>query len=113
MYARRFSFVFLFLILALAAAGCVAPTPETVVETVVVKEEVEKVVEVEKPVEKQLVIYNSYMTESTDLLKISREYCEGLYYGLELFDQNNDLFSDVEFIKGQITGPNSFGLQIQ
>ncbi len=56
--------------------------------------------------------YNSYMSNDIDYFKISRDYCEGLYAGLELFDQDEDKFADAEFIKGQLTGPISFGLQV-
>jgi multiple sugar transport system substrate-binding protein/raffinose/stachyose/melibiose transport system substrate-binding protein len=86
--AKRLSLVCLVVMLALTAAQCGAPaTPETIVQTVVVEKEVEKIVEkevevekvvtvevekevekvvekeVEVPVEKSLVIYNSYMTD--------------------------------------------------
>ena len=64
-YAKRFSLVFLVIMLLLTAAQC--SVPATVVVTkevekqVVVTKEVEKIVE--KPVEKQLVIYNSYQSD--------------------------------------------------
>jgi peptide/nickel transport system substrate-binding protein len=43
-------------VLSLLAAQCVAPAPQTVVETVVVKEEVEKEVVVTKEVEKEVIV---------------------------------------------------------
>ncbi|WP_455392577.1 hypothetical protein [[Eubacterium] cellulosolvens] len=56
--------------------------------------------------------YQQYLSEDIDQLGISREYIEGLYYALDLLDNNDDFFYDIEFIKGQVTGPVSFGLQV-
>ena len=56
--------------------------------------------------------YNAYLSNEIEVFKVSREYCEGIYSGLELYEQNPGLFEGAEFIKGQITGPISFGLQV-
>ena len=56
--------------------------------------------------------YNSYLLNDTKLLKLSRDYCEGLYYGLDMLEDNKGLFDNIKYIKGQITGPISFGLQM-
>jgi len=56
--------------------------------------------------------YNTYLSEDVKAFEISREYCEGLSYALELVQKDNDYFSESEFIKGQVTGPVSFGLQV-
>ncbi len=56
--------------------------------------------------------YNYYLSENLTKFEVTRDYCEGIYSGLELIDQNEDIFNSTEFIKGQITGPISFGLQV-
>jgi hypothetical protein len=56
--------------------------------------------------------YNKYLSEDLDGFKVSRDYSEGIYSGLEIFRENPNSFDPMEFIKGQITGPVSFGLQI-
>ena len=56
--------------------------------------------------------YNAYLSNDLDAFGITREYCEGLYSGLELVKKNPKVFEGIEFIKGQITGPTSFGLQV-
>lgn len=56
--------------------------------------------------------YNAYLSNDLEYFKVSRDYCEGIYSGLELNDNKPEYFEDIEFIKGQITGPVSFGLQV-
>ncbi len=56
--------------------------------------------------------YNDYLSNEIDLFKVSRDYCEGLFIGLELSENEIEFFKDIKFIKGQITGPVSFGLQV-
>jgi hypothetical protein len=56
--------------------------------------------------------FNDYLTEDPKVLGMSRDYCEGIYSGLELVSSNKELFENAEYIKGQITGPVSFGLQV-
>jgi hypothetical protein len=56
--------------------------------------------------------FNKYLSEDLDGFKVSRDYCEGIYSGLEIYKENTSSFGSMEFIKGQITGPVSFGLQI-
>jgi hypothetical protein len=56
--------------------------------------------------------YNAYLTEDFNAFEVSRKYCEGLYYALDLMENNKDYFDEIQFIKGQLTGPVSFGLQV-
>lgn len=56
--------------------------------------------------------YNDYLTNDLERYKVSRDYCEGIYAGLDLVSENNEPFVSIEFMKGQITGPVSFGLQV-
>jgi hypothetical protein len=56
--------------------------------------------------------YNRFLSEDPSQFAVSRDYCEGIYSGLEFIKDHPGLFSNIEFIKGQITGPVSFGLQI-
>jgi hypothetical protein len=56
--------------------------------------------------------FNDFLTNDLDKFAVSRDYCEGIYYGLELLNGNSKLFDPIDYIKGQITGPISFGLQI-
>jgi hypothetical protein len=56
--------------------------------------------------------YNAYLTEDVSALGMSREYVEGLYTALDMLENNHEVFAGIEFIKGQITGPVSFGLQV-
>jgi hypothetical protein len=56
--------------------------------------------------------FNKYLSEDLDSFKVSRDYCEGIYSGIELFKDDPSAFGSIEFIKGQITGPVSLGLQI-
>ncbi len=56
--------------------------------------------------------YTDYLSEDLAKFKITRDYCEGIYSGLDLINDEPSLFNDTEYIKGQITGPVSSGLQI-
>jgi methionine synthase II (cobalamin-independent) len=56
--------------------------------------------------------YNDYLTKDLKPFSISRDYIEGIYSGIELKESNDELFNGISFIKGQITGPVSFGLQV-
>jgi len=56
--------------------------------------------------------FNDYLANDLDKFKISRDYCEGLYTALDLAKTKKEIYNGVAFIKGQITGPISFGLQV-
>jgi hypothetical protein len=56
--------------------------------------------------------YNEYLSEDISRFKVSRDYCEGIYSGLDILESDPTFFAGIEYIKGQITGPVSFGLQI-
>jgi len=56
--------------------------------------------------------YNDYMTSALEPFKISRDYCEGIYYAIDMLNNDDTVFSGIDLIKGQLTGPVSFGLQI-
>jgi hypothetical protein len=56
--------------------------------------------------------YNRYLKNDPNELGLSREYCEGLYFAFDILKDNNEYFDNIKFIKGQITGPISFGLQV-
>lgn len=56
--------------------------------------------------------YNKYLSEDANAFELSRKYCEGFYYAMDLIENNKDYFDELQFIKGQVTGPVSFGLQV-
>ena len=56
--------------------------------------------------------YTLYLKNDPKELGVSRGYCEGLYFAFDILEDNKDYFKDIKFIKGQITGPISFGLQV-
>ena len=56
--------------------------------------------------------YNDYLSKDLLPFAISREYIEGIYSGIELKESNDNLFDGTSIIKGQVTGPVSFGLQV-
>jgi hypothetical protein len=56
--------------------------------------------------------FNDYLSDDPEKFSISEDHCHGLYSGLELFSSRPERFSNMEFVKGQITGPVSFGLQV-
>jgi hypothetical protein len=56
--------------------------------------------------------YNNYMSTALEPFKISRDYCEGIYYALDMLKNDETIFSGLDLIKGQVTGPVSFGLQL-
>ncbi len=61
-----------------------------------------------KQVEEQLEeCYQHYLSDDTDYFAITPEYAQGLYALLEKLNNNGQ-----RFIKGQITGPISFGLTV-
>ena len=70
---------------------------------------VDKTQDLEPDMEK---FFNIYLSEDIEAFKISKEYSLGIHSGLELLENNKDIFNDIEFIKGQLTGPISFGLQV-
>ncbi len=56
--------------------------------------------------------YNAYLSNDLDLFKISRDYSGGIHTGIVLMEKDIDFFKNIDYIKGQITGPISFGLQV-
>ncbi len=52
--------------------------------------------------------YTRYLTEDLDLFSLSFEYAAGLY----ALKEHRDRLRDAKWIKGQVTGPISFGLKV-
>jgi methionine synthase II (cobalamin-independent) len=65
---------------------------------------VDRIQDLSKPLEH---LYAGYLENSIDDSAVSHEYAEGLYTFLEAVDKNR-----VRAIKGQVTGPISFGLTV-
>jgi len=55
------------------------------------------------------IVYEKFLNDDVDFFSISRSYAEGLYKIIEVIKDNN---LRPKFIKGQITGPISFGLTV-
>lgn len=60
--------------------------------------------------EKLDVFYEKYVNKDLDYFGISKDYSAG-FYAFEKYLQNRDL-SRLKYLKGQITGPISFGLTV-
>src|SRR3989339_1607429 len=60
--------------------------------------------------EKLDVFYEKYVTKDINYFGITKEHSSG-FYAFEKYLENNDL-SRVKLLKGQITGPVSFGLTV-
>ncbi|MFC1667558.1 methionine synthase [Candidatus Omnitrophota bacterium] len=52
-------------------------------------------------------LYEIYLSEDYDALGLTKDFAEGLYAFLDIVKE-----SDIDYVKGHVTGPISFGLSI-
>lgn len=67
-------------------------------------------VDTEKDLSKEIeAVYEKFLADDVEFFSIGRDYAEGLYKIVEIIKESS---AKPKFLKGQITGPVSFGLTI-